>query len=76
MPDGRVIDAQEARELGVVSRITDDHGVLRELAASPAAATAEVKRRILAHRAGNSAQELFADEELALRVALLGERGL
>ena len=73
---GRVIGAQEARELGVVSRITDDHGILRELAAAPATATAEVKRRILAHRAGHGVREMFADEELALRVALLGEQGL
>ena len=69
---GRVIDAQEALALGVVSRIGGDRAVLHEIARAPAAATAEIKWRILRHRAGASPRELLADEEEALRGALLG----
>jgi hypothetical protein len=42
------------------------------VARAPAAATAEVKRRILMHRGGVGALELARDEEAALRAALLG----
>lgn len=69
---GRLIDAQDALALGVVSRISRDHSALEELAAAPGSATAEIKWRILRHRAGASPRELLADEEDALRGALLG----
>lgn len=72
---GRVIDAQEALDLGVVSRISRDREALEEVAGAPGGATREVKWRILRHRAGASMGELLADEEEALRGALLGERG-
>jgi len=68
---GRLLDAQEALALGVVSRVEDGRQALAELAAAPPTATAEVKRRILQHRAGASADELLADEERMLRAALL-----
>ena len=68
---GRLLDAQEALALGVVSRVEDGRQALDELAAAPPTATAEVKRRILQHRAGASADELLADEERMLRAALL-----
>lgn len=69
---GRVIDAPEALALGVVSRISRDHSAFEEVAAAPAAATAEIKWRILRHQAGGSSRDLMADEEEALRGALLG----
>jgi enoyl-CoA hydratase/carnithine racemase len=72
---GRVVDASEALALGIVSAIGDGHAVLERIASAPAAATAEVKRRILLHRSGASIAELAADEERALRAALLGPDG-
>jgi enoyl-CoA hydratase/carnithine racemase len=72
---GRLIDAQEALVLGVVSRISRDHDALHEIAGAPGAATAEVKWRILRHRAGASPRDLLVDEEAALRGALLGPGG-
>jgi enoyl-CoA hydratase/carnithine racemase len=69
---GRLLDASEALALGVVSRISDSRQALDEIAAAPAAATAEVKRRILQERDGASADQLLADEELMLRTAILG----
>ncbi|MGP0049294.1 MAG: enoyl-CoA hydratase/isomerase family protein [Solirubrobacteraceae bacterium] len=69
---GRLLDAHEALALGVVSRVSDSREVLDELAAAPAAATSEVKRRILEHQAGASADALLADEEQMLRAAVLG----
>jgi enoyl-CoA hydratase/carnithine racemase len=70
---GRIIDASEALALGAVSRIGDGRVALDEVANAPAQATAEVKRRILLHRGGESARGLMAEEERALRAALLGE---
>lgn len=69
---GRIIGADEALSLGVVSRISEGREVLDEVAGAPARATAEVKRRILLHRRGESARGLLAEEERALRAALLG----
>jgi enoyl-CoA hydratase/carnithine racemase len=68
-----VIDAREALSLGVVSRITDGRETLDEVARAPAGATAEIKRRILARRAGASVDDLLREEERALRAALLPE---
>ena len=70
---GRMIDAAEALSLGVVSRISAGREALDEVASAPASATAEIKRRILRHRKGESASGLLAEEECALRAALLGE---
>jgi enoyl-CoA hydratase len=69
---GRTLDAREALALGVVSRIDAGRDALDEVARAPAGATAEVKRRILLHRGGESARGLLAEEERALRAALLG----
>lgn len=69
---GRIIDAAEALALGVVSRVGDGREALDQVANAPAEATAEVKRRILLHRRGESARGLMAEEERALRAALLG----
>jgi enoyl-CoA hydratase/carnithine racemase len=69
---GRTIDAGEALSLGVVSRIGEGRDMLDQVASAPALATAEVKRRILLHRSGESARGLLAEEERALRAALLG----
>ena len=71
---GRVIGAEEALALGVVSRVSAGREALDEVANAPASATAEVKRRILLHRAGESPRGLLAEEERTLRAALLGER--
>lgn len=69
---GRIIGADEALALGVVSRIASGREALDEIAAGPAAATGEVKRRILLHRGGASAHALMVEEERVLRAALLG----
>jgi enoyl-CoA hydratase len=69
---GRLLGAEEALALGVVSRISAGREALDEIAGAPAAATGEVKRRILIHRAGAGPAELAAAEEQALRAALLG----
>jgi enoyl-CoA hydratase len=70
---GRLIDADEARALGVVSRISAGREALDEIAAAPPAATSEIKSRILLHRAGASPRYLMAQEQDALRTALLGD---
>ena len=67
---GRTLDAGEALSAGVVSRIGDGRDTLAQIAAAPASATAEVKRRILLDRAGASVAELMQAEEEALRAAL------
>jgi enoyl-CoA hydratase/carnithine racemase len=72
---GRIIDAPEALELGVVSRIGQGRQTLDQIANAPPAATAEVKRRILLRRGGEGPRGLLADEERALRAALLGPDG-
>ena len=69
---GRVINAAEALSLGVVSRVSAGREPLDEVAAAPAAATAEIKRRILLHRDGESWRGLMEAEQQALRKALLG----
>jgi enoyl-CoA hydratase/carnithine racemase len=71
---GRVIDAEQALALGVVSRIEAGRGALDEVANAPAPATAEVKRRMLLHRGGESPHGLLAEEERTFRAALLGAR--
>jgi len=71
---GRVVDAGEALELGIVSRIAELDGALETataVAAAPRAATREIKRRILAERY-HLWGPVFAEEEKALREALLG----
>ena len=68
---GRIIDAPEALSLGVVSRISDGHEALDEIASAPASATAEIKQRILRHRGGESVADLLAGEESDLRTALI-----
>jgi len=70
---GRTIDAGEALSLGVVSRIGDGRGALEEIAGAPAAATSEVKRRILLERKGASGSQLMGVEIRALYLALVGE---
>jgi enoyl-CoA hydratase len=70
---GRTIGPEEALSLGVVSRISDGGEALAEMAWPPAAATIEVKRRILLHRDGASVAQLLDAEARALRCALLGE---
>jgi enoyl-CoA hydratase/carnithine racemase len=70
---GRIIDASEALSLAVVSRISDGHEALDDLAHAPASATAEIKQRILRHRAGDSVNDLVAEEERALRAALIDQ---
>jgi enoyl-CoA hydratase/carnithine racemase len=68
---GRIIDAPGALSLSVVSRISDGQETLEEIAAAPASATAEIKQRILLHRRGASINDLVAEEERALRTALI-----
>jgi enoyl-CoA hydratase/carnithine racemase len=72
---GRIVESREAQTIGIASRRGGLHVALEaaaEIAAAPRAATREVKRRILL---GGEAtwQVLMADEERALREALLGE---
>jgi enoyl-CoA hydratase len=71
---GRVLDAAEARERGVVSSVgtyDDALAVARGIAAAPPAATREVKRRALLH--GERTWLPLLDDELEqLRAALLG----
>jgi enoyl-CoA hydratase/carnithine racemase len=69
---GRMLDAEEALALGVVSRRSDGREALDEAAAAIPHATAEIKRRILMHGDGAGWLELMAEEERALREALLG----
>ncbi len=70
---GRLVDAREALALGVVSRVSSGREALDEVAAAPPSATAEIKRRILLHHQGESFRGLMAEEERALRAALLGD---
>jgi enoyl-CoA hydratase/carnithine racemase len=70
---GRIIEAPEALTLGVVSRISGGHEALGEIANAPASATAEIKHRILRHHSGASIHDLVAEEERALRAALIDE---
>jgi enoyl-CoA hydratase/carnithine racemase len=70
---GRMLDSSEALSLGVVSRVSAGREALDEMALAPPPATAEIKRRILAHRDGASFRELMEAEEHALASALLGE---
>ncbi len=72
---GRMLDASEALALGVVSRISPGREALDQVASAPAAATAEVKRRILRHRGGAGPGALMEDEERALQLALFGQPG-
>lgn len=71
---GRVLSAGEARERGVISDIGGlgaAQRFAREIASAPAAATREVKRRILL--AGETSWlPLLAEETAALQAALLG----
>jgi enoyl-CoA hydratase/carnithine racemase len=69
---GRLVNARDALALGVVSRVSQGREALDDVASAPPSATAEVKRRILLERNGNSVAELMAEEEAALHLALLG----
>jgi enoyl-CoA hydratase len=72
---GRIVDAEEALALGIVSQVGDLEEALdaaRAIAAHPRAATLETKRRILLE-AETSWLPLLAHEERMLREALLGE---
>jgi enoyl-CoA hydratase/carnithine racemase len=76
---GRVLDAASAERLGAVSSVHPDSELLPralELAgritSSPQTAIAASKRRILLDREGSFGR-LFAEEERALREALLGD---
>ncbi len=71
---GRVIDADEALSVGVVSRIGEGREALDQIARAPAPATAEVKRRMLLHRGGASPHALLAQEQRVFRATLLGDR--
>jgi enoyl-CoA hydratase len=75
---GRLLDADEARKLGVVAEVhaPDDlmqraADVAAEIAAAPPSASIETKRRILIERE-TCWRPLFEAEEQALRDALLG----
>lgn len=71
---GRMLDAQEALELGVVSRIGDLDSSLetaRTIASHPAAAIAAVKQRI-ALEGETTWMPLLQREQEELRLALLG----
>ena len=71
---GRLIDAHEARELGVVSRVYPAEDLVPQslaVAAGIAPVGVETKRRILIERQA-CWQPLFDAEEAALRQALLG----
>ena len=76
---GRLLDAQDALELGVVSAVHPADALEEEtgklaahIAAAPPSASLETKRRILIERE-TCWSPLFAAEEEALREALLGE---
>ena len=71
---GRVIEAQEAAERGVVSRVgtlEDALALAGEIATAPRAAVREIKRRVL-FEAERTWLALLEEEERALRDALLG----
>ena len=70
---GRLVDAREALELGVVSRVLPADELMSQaldLAAGITSVGAETRRRILIER--ETWQPLFDAEEQALRQALLG----
>ncbi len=70
---GRVIDAAEALDRGVVQRVgtlEDAVGLAGEIAVAPRAAVREIKRRVLME-AGSSWLALLEEEERALRAAVL-----
>lgn len=76
---GRTLDAATALRLGVVNSVHDDEQLMPRalelagrIASSPQSAIAATKRRILLDREGHFGR-LFAEEERALREALLGE---
>lgn len=76
---GRILDAAGALRLGVVNAVHPDEEVVARalelagrIASAPRSATGETKRRILLDRA-RSFGPLFAEEERALRGALLGD---
>jgi enoyl-CoA hydratase/carnithine racemase len=76
---GRVFDAREAQQLGVVNEVVADGRAVERglelasaIAAAPREATLETKRRILLDR-GHQFGELFAEESRVFREALLGE---
>jgi enoyl-CoA hydratase/carnithine racemase len=75
---GRVLDAHEAHARGVVAEVVPDERLLpralelaRSLADQPRGAATQTKRRILRERE-TLFEPLFAEEERALREALLG----
>jgi enoyl-CoA hydratase/carnithine racemase len=75
---GRLLDADEAQRLGVVTEVHTPADLLpratalaREIAEAPPSASLETKRRILIERA-SCWRPLFEAEETALREALLG----
>ena len=75
---GRLVEAEEAERLGVVSEVHAAADLMRraaavagEIAAAPPSASIETKRRILIERR-TCWQPLFDAEEQALREALLG----
>jgi enoyl-CoA hydratase len=76
---GRLLDSSGALRLGIVSAVHPDGELMSRavelagrIASGPRAAIAETKRRILIDRDRNLGQ-LFAEEERALREALLGD---
>ena len=76
---GRMLDANEALDRGVVSEVCSFDEVLpralalaRGIAAKPSEALLEVKRRILLY-ADHARGPMFADEERVFRAALLGD---
>jgi enoyl-CoA hydratase/carnithine racemase len=76
---GRMLDAAEALERGVVAEVRPVAEVVprarelaRSIAAKPQEALIEVKRRILL-AADHLRGPLFADEERMFRAALLGD---
>ena len=75
---GRLLDASQALELGVVGSVHPPgelleraHALAAEVAAAPPSASLETKRRILIERE-TCWRPLFDAEEQALRDALLG----
>ena len=76
---GRMLDAQEALDRGVVSAVYAVDEVVpralevaRDIAAKPSEALLEVKRRILLY-ADHARGPMFADEERVFRAALLDD---
>jgi enoyl-CoA hydratase len=76
---GRLLDSAGALRLGIVSAVHPDNELMARavelagrIASGPRAAISETKRRILLDRDRNFGQ-LFAEEERALREALLGD---